>query len=76
VRRASAPHHWSRSAPGLAPVAGPAPAIPSATEAEAAAQLNGRGVQIIDAVASARGVLPTRPCGKTVWALLEAARAA
>jgi hypothetical protein len=52
---------------------GGAPAIPSATETEAAAQLSGRGLQIIDAVTCAWGVFPTRPQGKTVWALMEAA---
>jgi anti-sigma regulatory factor (Ser/Thr protein kinase) len=52
---------------------GGVPAMPSSTEAEAATQLNGRGLQIINAVTSAWGVFPTRPCGKTVWALLDAA---
>jgi Histidine kinase-like ATPase domain len=52
---------------------GGAPAIPSTTEAEAATQLHGRGLQIINAVTRAWGVFPTRPRGKTVWALLDAA---
>jgi anti-sigma regulatory factor (Ser/Thr protein kinase) len=52
---------------------GGAPAIPGGTEAEATARLTGRGLQLIEAVSLAWGVFPTRPRGKTVWALLDAA---
>ena len=43
------------------------------TGADASAQLDGRGLQIIDALSRGWGVFPTRPGGKTVWALLDAA---
>jgi hypothetical protein len=52
---------------------GGAPAIPTRSEADAAAQQGGRGLQLIDAETRAWGIFPTRGSGKTVWALLEAA---
>jgi hypothetical protein len=52
---------------------GGAPAIPSGTAAEQASRLGGRGLQLIEAVSREWGVFPTRPTGKTVWALLDAA---
>ena len=51
---------------------GGAPIVP-ATEADATAQLGGRGLQIIKVLSREWGVFPTRPRGKTVWALLDAA---
>jgi anti-sigma regulatory factor (Ser/Thr protein kinase) len=50
-----------------------APAIPTRSQADAATQQDGRGLQLIDAETRAWGVFPTRGSGKTVWALLDAA---
>jgi anti-sigma regulatory factor (Ser/Thr protein kinase) len=53
---------------------GGVPAIPDRSEREAAAEQDGRGLQLIDAATLAWGVFPTRGSGKTVWALLDAAQ--
>jgi len=51
------------------------PAIPTRSEREAAAEQNGRGLQLIEAESRAWGVFPGRGRGKTVWALLDVAQA-
>lgn len=51
---------------------GGAPTLRAATAADATAQLGGRGLQIIETLSRSWGVFPTRPRGKTVWALLDA----
>ena len=53
---------------------GGAPAIPTRSDAEAATQQGGRGLQLLDAETRTWGVFPTRGSGKTVWALLDAAK--
>jgi anti-sigma regulatory factor (Ser/Thr protein kinase) len=52
---------------------GGTPAIPAWSDADAATQQHGRGLQLIEAATLAWGVFPTRESGKTVWALLDAA---
>lgn len=52
---------------------GGAPAIPNRSEKQAAAEQDGRGLQLVDAATLAWGVFPARGSGKTVWALLDAA---
>jgi anti-sigma regulatory factor (Ser/Thr protein kinase) len=52
---------------------GGAPVIPTRSDADAATQQGGRGLQLIEAATLAWGVFPTRGHGKTVWALLDAA---
>ena len=53
--------------------AGGAPRMRNVRAAEEAARLDGRGLHLIEAMTRAWGVFPTRPRGKTVWALLDAA---
>jgi len=50
---------------------GGVPAVRATTEAEAMTSMNGRGLQLIEALSQVWGVFPTRPRGKTVWALLD-----